>query len=444
MNQDIIFRTFDIRGKYPEMINEDVALRLGYCLGRMAKGKIAVGCDNRASSKKIVKPFISGLNLASKNEITFLGEIPTEMIYFASGFLKFDLGIEITASHCQWEETGFKICRKNANSFGPELIKKLKNEFNEQPPISFKEPSFNFLDLYPQYINYILKIINPLEIKGNVLILSFGGLCERLYKQLFSKFKNLKFKIKSLKEDLKGLPPNPLLEENRENIKKYAKFDFDLIAASDGDGDRVIFFEPKNGDMILPDFTAGILAETLLEKKRGPIVFDCRKRIILSKVADKFKVPFYRTKAGYPFIKKEARKRRAIFGGEASGHYFYPQNFYSESSVLTILYFISYLNKHGKNLNDIELFKESFSLPEENFKITNFSKIKNEFLKEFKNSQKDFIDGLTLWSKDWYLNIRPSQNEPLIRLNLEARDKNTLNIIYKKARKVISKVQKLV
>ena len=228
--------------------------------------------------------------------------------------------------------------------------------------------------------------------------------------------------------------------ESRNLIKRRAKGKFDLIIGLDGDSDRMIVFDPLTKEMVPPDLTAALLAQSILRQKLGPVVFDCRKRMAFDLVAKEFKVPFFRAKAGYPFIKKEMRRRKAVFGGEVSGHYFYPETFYSESSMLSILKLAGLLSEKKESLKEALLqFRDIYSLPEQNFDLpqSGFEAFSSALQKEFQDADAFFEDGLTLRTKDWYLNIRPSQTEPVTRLNLEARSKSLLKDIFQRVKKIV-------
>ncbi len=441
-----VFRTFDIRGKYPVQIDEELVGRIGFCLGEMFPDvrKVVVGADFRRFSQKLVEPLIAGL-VAHGKKVYFLGQVPTEMLYFALGFFRFDLGVQITASHCSWEETGLKIAKKKVVPLSTKEIGLLKERVAKSSfEYSGERPDFETIDIYTDYAKFVVDHLKK-EPKGRVLLFSLGESTVKIA-ELVAKHLPLTLKVVPLSQQaLKNLPPNPLLPEIHSLVKRRSRGNYDLIVALDGDSDRMIVFEPKSREMVLPDFVAGLLAESVLTQKRGPIVFDCRKRMALELVTEQFGVSLYRTKAGYPFIKREMRRRKAVFGGEVSGHYFYPENFYSESSMLSILRLLGLLEGQRKTLAEkLKMFRTHiYSLPEENFSLpaSGFSPLAAALQEEFKGAKSSFIDGITLEGEGWYLNIRLSQTEPLVRLNLEAESKSLLKEIYQRAKRIILKAK---
>lgn len=437
-----IFRTFDIRGRYPNDLNEEIAAKIGFSLGEMfAKArKIVVGCDFRENSLKLVSPLISGLYAQGK-KVFFLGQVPTEMVYFALGSLKFDLGIQITASHCGWEETGMKISKKGVVPLSTEELQELKAKVQRTSFLyEGQKPVYKQIDVCSDYTKFILDLVGQEDAKGKVLLLSFGGSAVKIA-ELLRKALALDLKIVSLgQKELNNNAPNPFSPEGQKIVKQKARGKFDLVVGLDGDSDRTIVFDPLTKDMVPPDFIAALLAESVLLQKLGPVVFDCRKRMALDLVTKEFGVPLFRTKAGYPFVKKEMRKRKAVFGGEASGHYFYVDNFYSESSMLSLLKILGLLSRKKQDLKGVlSRFEGIHYLSEKNFDlpVCGFDKLSSVLQKEFEDAKALFEDGLTLETKDWYLNIRPSQTEPVIRLNLEARSQGLLEKIYQQVEKII-------
>jgi len=437
-----VFRTFDIRGRYPIDLNEDTVAKIGFALGKMLpqSQKVVLGCDFREHSRKLFLPLISGLSAQGK-KVYFLEQVPTEMLYFALGFFKFDLGIQITASHCDWEEVGMKISKKGVIPLDVGEIQTLKKEVEKASFVyEGQKPFFEKLDVYSDYAKFVLDNIKNKKIKKKVLLFSFGGSATKIA-ELINKALAVDFKIVSLSQkELKNNAPNPISSESRNLIKRRAKGKFDLIIGLDGDSDRMIVFDPLTKEMVPSDLTAALLAQSILRQKLGPVVFDCRKRMAFDLVAKEFKVPFFRAKAGYPFIKKEMRRRKAVFGGEVSGHYFYPETFYSESSMLSILKLAGLLSEKKESLKEALLqFRDIYSLPEQNFDLpqSGFEAFSSALQKEFQDADAFFEDGLTLRTKDWYLNIRPSQTEPVIRLNLEARSKSLLKDIFQRVKKIV-------
>ena len=440
-----IFSKFDIRGKYPEQINETVAYRLGVCLGQMIQGKqVIIGTDIRENSQKLVNPLAFALEQAGF-EVIFLEEVATEMVYYAVGSKNLSLGIQITASHNPWDETGFKIVTDQvvplASSGKLEELKTLFEQ-NQETYANQLPQNLKKINLNSEYAQFTASLIPDVKnLGGKVLIVSFGKAGADLATNFFTQTK-VQTRVAVLgKEKLGDSPPNPMIEANQELAKKEINEDFDLVVMLDGDSDRAMFINPQNKEVLFGDLTAALLAQSILEQKKGPIVFDIRKKMVMQMVAQKYDVDFYQAYTGYPFIKQKMRAVKAVFGGEVSGHYFYPNSFYSENSMLSIISILAYLKEVKLSLGEAlaEFSNKIFSIPEENFDVstyTNFSleKLTKDLITNRPKAKVIQSDGIIVEDIDFYLNLRLSQNEPLLRLNIEARSEKTLGLIHQQVK----------
>ncbi|MDD3773960.1 MAG: hypothetical protein PHW50_01610 [Patescibacteria group bacterium] len=442
-----IFSKFDIRGKYPEELNETVAYRLGLRLGEMVTSEqVVVGTDIRETSQKLVDPLAAGLEKSGKR-VLFLEKVATEMVYYAVSVKKLNLGVQLTASHNPWDETGLKIVSTNALPFSctdnllklEQLFQKSTEEYGGEKPQNLTK-----INLAEGYAQFTIKLLPDLsKLSGKLLVISFGEAGGELAERFFAKTKVQTKIVVFDKKKLGDLPPNPMLAENQELALKQVNKSFDLVAMLDGDSDRVLFINPVRKEVVLGDLTASLIAKYILENQKGPIVFDLRKKMVMEKVAQEFAVPFYQTYAGYPFVKKEMIKRKAVFGGELSGHLFYPKNNYCENSMLTIALLLSYFGSHHLSFDQALVgCKDIFSMPEENFDLSeikdfDLNQLTKDLEENLPNAKISQSDGMVVEGSDFYANIRLSQNEPLLRLNLEAKNKETLDLVYQQIKDLL-------
>lgn len=448
--ENSIFSKFDIRGKYPEELNETAAYRLGLRLGEMVKGEqVAVGTDIRETSHKLANPLICGLERKGK-KVLFLEKVATEMVYYAVSSLKLNLGVQLTASHNPWDETGLKIVGANALPFSctdkllklEKLFQNSQEEYNGSLPQNLEK-----IDLSEEYAQFTINLLSEVQnLRKKLLIISFGEAGANLARNFFTKTKVTTKIITFDKEKLGNLPPNPMLAETQKLALQELDESFDLAAMLDGDSDRVLFINPKNKQVILGDLVAAIIALYILENQKGPIVFDLRKKMIMQKVVQKFKIPLYQSYAGYPFVKKEMIKRGAVFGGELSGHLFYPKCNYCENSMLTIALVLAYLQKHQIDFSQAlaEFSGQVFSMLEENFNVSkikdfNLEQLAKDLAKNLPNAKISLSDGIVAEGSNFYANIRLSQNEPLLRLNVEASTKEILDLVYNQIKDLLDK-----
>jgi len=444
---DQIFRTYDIRGNYPDEIDEQIAFKIGYCLGKMFEGREAViANDPRETSQKLIVPLASGLEKSGK-AVLYLGEGATEVIYYAVSSMNLNLGVQITASHNPWVQTGFKIVREHALplSLGDGLAR-LKKEVSDcklnydgQEPKGIKQ-----IDLKNKYEDFTLGLLeNSQNLEGKIQIFAFSSAGADLARAIFPKTK-IKAEIITLaKDELGESGPNPMLEPNQEIVKKRLNSDCDFAIMLDGDSDRVMLINPKNKAVISNDKLAGLIASSVLENKKGSLVFDLRKKMVMQKVAKEYGVFLFQSYAGYPFVKEKMMQEQAVFGGENAGHFFYPESNYAENSMYSILLLKKFLSDKKQNLDQaLAKFSDIYSIPEQNFDLSknpsfDFTKIQEKIKQEFKDDKIEISDGIVIDGGDFYLNLRASQTEPVLRLNIESTSEDKLKQIFEKVKELI-------
>lgn len=416
-----IFKAYDIRGLYPSQINEPAALAIGQAIAQfLAPKTVLVGQDCRLSSPALVRALMDGLILQGVNVID-IGLCSTSLFYFACGSIKADVGIMVTASHNPKDYNGFKICKNGTVPVGGDSglaeIKELalQNKFTSavsKGKISEK----NFFENYKEFFqkkfgsnHSTLKIItDTANAMGyfEVQILEQLVLCEKMFFELDGTFPNH--------------PANPLEYENLAPLQqKVLSEKADLGIAFDGDADRV-FFVDECGQIVASDLMVALLARFFPNET---VLFDLRSSKTVSEQIKKFGGTPQKTRVGHAFIKKQMREQNAAFAGELSGHYYFREMFFAENSLYAALLALQLLKQEQKPLSELVLsVKTFFASGEINFEVKN----KDEKIKELELTYKDsaktieYLDGITVEFENWWFNVRSSNTEPLLRLNLEA------------------------
>ena len=424
-----IFKAYDIRGIYPSELNEDIAYKIGRAFVQFLKTKqVIVGRDARISSPKLFKKLVKGITDQGA-DVLDIGLASTPMFYFAAA--KAQSGIMITASHNPKQYNGFKFCKNNAvpmsRDTGIKDIEELtqKNEFKE--PI--KKGIIIKKNIMQEFIHHNLCFIKTNK-KFKIVVDAGNGMGSLTFPKIFEK---LPFQFIPLYCDIDfNFPnhePNPLKYETLKNLqKKVINEKADLGIALDGDSDRCILIDEK-GNIINCDVLTALIGKELIktnpEKK---ILYDLRSSKIVPKLIEQNKGYAVMCRVGHSFIKKQMREEEAVFAGELSGHFYYKDNFFTESSFITLAVILNLLTQENTQLSKlIQPLKKYFQSGEINSEV----KDKKTKLKELENNYKDaektlHLDGLTIEYKNWWFNVRESNTEPLLRLNLEADSKELM------------------
>ena len=430
-NQNI-FRDYDIRGVYPNDLNEDSFYIIGQSLARYFNAEeIAVGRDTRLSSPALFKALTEGITSLGVNVVD-LGLISTEINYFASGFYQFPATVIVSASHNPPQYNGLKIVKAGVvplhGSYGLPEIKLLavKNQF-EPARTKGKLRKFSVMD---DWIKHLLSLIDLKSIKPlKVVIDAANGMGGITWNALIP---HLPLTVIPLYFEPDGHFPNhlpdPLVSKNLEDLKKQVRAkSADLGFAIDGDADRLFVVDDKC-ELVSGSLTTAMLAEHLLEKyPKSPVLYSvtCSK-IVPETIKNSGGVPL-KTRVGHSYIKTEMRKHNAVFAGEHSGHFYFRDNFFADSSSLAGLLFLQYLSGKRQKLSELrKKFDKYSSSGEINFIIDEKEKILHNLYDKYKGSRTDETDGLTIEFDDWWFNIRLSKTEPLLRLNLEAGNRDLL------------------
>lgn len=442
-----IFKAYDIRGLYPSELNCDIAYKIGRALVTYLKcKKVYVGHDMRESSVPLKEAFIKGVTDQGA-DVVDMGLCSTDMTYYASG--KYDAAsLMITASHNPAGYNGFKMCRAGGLALGKEdgldqikgLIEKDEFEEAEKGNVSEKE-------ILDEYIETLLSFVDKDSIKKMKIVVDAGnGMAGKLIPKLSEKLPQLE--IIPLYFELDGTfpnhPANPMEPENVIDLIESVKENkADIGLAFDGDADRV-FLVDDNGKKVSASITGAMVTKSMLQKNPSSHIIHnvvC-SRIVVDTIKKYSGVPV-ETKVGHSIIKPIMREKDAIFGTEHSGHYYFKDLFFADSGLLAALYILELVSKQGQKLSEaLEEFRVYHAIEETNSKVEDKEGVLAKIAEMYKNnpeviSYKDF-DGIRVDFKDWWFNVRPSNTEPLLRLNLEA---NTKELMEEKRDEILSKIR---
>jgi phosphomannomutase len=426
-----VFKAYDIRGLYPDELDEEGGYAIARAYVEQFEPKtIAVGRDMRLSSPSMAEAVIRGASEGGA-EVTDIGMAGTEMLYFAVGELQLDGGVEVTASHNPKEYTGMKIVRRGALPVGGDsglfdvrdraLV--LSGHDRGQTPAVAKE-----VDIYPAFTKKVLSFIDVRAVRPlKVVIDAANGMAGVMMPPLLDRLPV--DAVRCFFEPDGTFPnhePNPLLPENREFIMgKVLSEAADLGIAFDGDADRC-FFVDDTGEFVPGDFVTALLAETMLEKEPGgKILYDVRASWAVPDTVERGGGLPLVNRVGHAFFKHRMREEGAIFGGEVSGHFYFRDFHQADSGTIPALLMLELLSRRGQRLSEIlQPFRERYFLTGEiNSQVEDVALKLQELKERFAaEGEVSHLDGLSVTAKDWHFNVRPSNTEPLLRLNLEARD----------------------
>lgn len=427
------FKAYDIRGKLETELNEDISYKVGRAYGQIYKPKtIVVGCDVRLSSQSLKEALIRGLNDSGVNVLD-LGMTGTEEVYFGAFHLDVQGGIEITASHNPMDYNGIKLVRENARPISADTglkdIQKLaeENNFDEVAQKGTTE-SYNIL---PEFVEHLLTYIEPEKIRPLKLVVNAGnGAAGHVIDALEEKFEAMNIPVEFIKihhEADGNFPngiPNPLLVENRASTSEAVlKHEADMGIAWDGDFDRCFLFDEK-GEFIEGYYIVGLLAQAFLIQKPGEkIVHDPRLIWNTLDIVEKYNGIAVQSKSGHAFIKQVMREENAIYGGEMSAHHYFRDFSYCDSGMIPWLLVTSLLSETQQTLSSlVEKMIAKFPCSGEiNFKVNNTDTVIQRIFDHYavQSPTIDKTDGVSLDFGAWRLNIRASNTEPLLRLNIE-------------------------
>lgn len=428
-----IFKAYDIRGVYPQELDEKKAYRIGRAFARLLGLKeLVIGHDARLSSPSLSEAFSAGA-LKENCQVTHAGMVSTDMVYFALGYYGYQGACMVTASHNPAEYNGFKLLKENViplsgDSGLPELSSLYDQiEFQPYPP-----PEVKRRDIYQDYASHVLSFIEPDLVRPMKVVMDAGsGVAGVLARHIFSSLPQIEIIPLNFTPDgrFPAHEPNPLLPENREEIvKAVLEKKADLGIAWDGDADRCFFIDDQ-GEFVEGYYITALLIEAILRKHPGEkVIFDNRLVWANLETARKNKGIPLLNRAGHSFIKARMRQENAIFGGEASGHYYFRDNFYADNGMIPALLILELLSVRGMKMSQLvqPLKSKYFISGEINIRVEDPGKLLLKVREAFSDGEASFLDGVSVEYPEWRFSLRPSQTEPLVRLNVEALNEELL------------------
>ena len=431
INPDI-FKAYDVRGTYPDQINEDTARAIGAAfVAYLQARRIAVGRDMRLSSPSLAQAFIDGARSQGADVVDY-GMIATDMLYFAVARDGHDGGVQVTASHNPKQYNGMKMVRREAfplsGDAGIGEIRAMVTS-GQLPPPAARPGALTTADVLAPYVEHVLGFIDPSVIRPFSVVLDAGsGMGGLVAPALFDR---LPCRTTRLCFEVDGRFPNheanPLLDENRRDItERVIAEGADIGIAWDGDADRCFFID-GSGEFISGDFITALLAEAFLLKDAGAtVIYDLRASYAVRDVVAAHGGTSLMNRVGHAFFKKRMRDTNAVFGGEVTGHYYFRDNFFADNGFIPALLILELMSKKGRSLRDLlaPLRERYFISGEINTTLAGGMAAVPATLEAIAAAYQDGtqfrLDGLSVEYPDWHFNVRASNTEPLLRLNLEA------------------------
>ena len=443
------FRAYDIRGVYPTDLDEDAYYRIAQAYTYLFHPKtMVVGMDARESGPSLKKALTSGFVDAGVN-IVDIGGITTDMIYFAVGSdTDYSGGIVVSASHNPKQYNGAKMVKEKAAAISSDTglfqIRDIIKADKDKSVSSETKGKVTQKDVLHDYVEHVLsfidrKVIKPFRIVANANFGFVGGGVQLIAEKLGLELTKLNWEPDGTFP--KGTP-DPMQPENRaetEQTVRDGKFHF--AAIWDADADRCMFLDEK-GEFISGAYVTALLADLLLTKhgNDNKIIFDPRVIWPTTRVCEQHGAQAIISKSGHAFIKDRMRKENAIFAGEMSAHYYFRENFYADNGVIPFLLVLEQLSRTGKTFSETmqPYMAGHFMSGELNYRVADAQKTIDAVKNHFRNrGSEDFIDGYSLTGDDWRFNIRPSNTEPLLRLNIEARKPGLVEKIHEEIEPII-------
>lgn len=429
-----IFKAYDIRGVYPIEVNEETTRAVGAGFAAYLKAsRVAVGRDMRVSSPALAAAFIDGVTSQGADVVDY-GMMPTDMLYYAvaADRDRLDGGAQITASHNPKQYNGLKMVRQEALPLSADAgIFDIRDMIasDRLPAAAARRGQVREKNVLDAYVTHVLSFIDPSVVKPFKVVLDagsgMGGLvAPRLFDRLPCRTTRLCF-------DIDGTFPvheaNPLIEENRRDItERVIAEKADVGIAWDGDADRC-FFITGTGEFVPGDFVTALLAEAFLMKDPGAsIIYDLRASFAVRDVVARYGGVALMNRVGHAFIKQRMRETNAIFGGEVTGHYYFRDNFYADNGFIPALLMLELMSNKGQSLHELisPLKAKYFISGEINTTLAHPDDVPlklAEIARKYADGKQDTLDGLSVEYPEWHFNVRPSNTEPLLRLNLEAK-----------------------
>jgi phosphomannomutase len=432
-----IFKAYDVRGLYPDQIDEAVARAVGRAfVAYLGALRIGVGRDMRLSSPSLAEAFIDGARTQGADVVDY-GLIATDMLYYAVARDRLDGGAQITASHNPRDYNGIKLVGREAVPLsGEEGIARLRDLLVDDGIPAPVRPRGELArrEILSDYVAHVLAFIDPASLRPFRIVLDAGsGMAGLVAPPLFDR---LPGQTTRLCFEVDGRFPNheanPLIEENRQDITARVRAEgADLGIAWDGDADRCFFID-GGGEFVAGDFVTALLAEAFLLKQPGEkILYDVRASHAVRDIVTRAGGIAIMNRVGHAFFKRRMREEGAIFGGEVTGHYYFRDNYYADNGFIPALLMLELMSRKGQTLAELlaPLRERYFISGEINTRVADADTVARKLsalAERYADGQLSWLDGLSVEYPDWHFNVRPSNTEPLLRLNLEGRTREIM------------------
>ena len=435
-NLDVIFKSYDIRGVFGDTLSLQDAYKIGYSFAKFVDSeKILIGHDGRLSNMEMLNAVASGISNSGKS-VLYVGLVPTDVVYSLSGLLELP-GVIITASHNPKEYNGLKLCNSGAVPIGEHSgLLEIKNNIKNIDPgaiSNFNLETNNELNLYFEHIQ---KLVKPEKVNSQI---KFGvdggnGAIGSVFEDLSTIYN---FDCEKLYMEVDGNFPNhPADPSNIDNLKEIIKLvqekKLDFGVAFDGDADRAVFID-DTGKVVSGSMMTTLIADYLSEKKDNlKVVYNVNVSPHALSILESKNISLFRCKVGHSNIKAMMKELEADFGGEHSAHFYYKDNYFADSAILTLLIFMSIVSERGVKVSSmIDKYNFPPSSGEINFEVedvdSSLKKIKSVFTGNF-----DELDGLSYFDENFRFNVRGSNTEPKLRVNIEAPSQKILDEVLEK------------
>ncbi|MBN1765580.1 MAG: phosphomannomutase/phosphoglucomutase [Sedimentisphaerales bacterium] len=454
MNESI-FKAYDIRGLYPSQIDEEAAWKIGHATAQFLRSllqgydrgmetaqSVTVGHDMRKHSPSLAQALIKGMNASGANVID-IGMIDTPQMYFAINHLGTCGGVQITASHNPAQYNGCKISGLQARPIGQDTglleIKHIATALRHTEGAG--HGAVQQKDLTEPYRRHVLSFLSSNLKPLKIVIDASNGMAGKWVPLIFG---DLGLDITALNFEHDGTfkhDPNPLVEANKEELKQKVKDkNADLGICFDGDADRLMVVD-ELGETVGCDLMTALMAEMFLKKHpRSTIVFDLRSSRVVPEEIKRYGGQPRRERVGHVFMKKALKESQGIFGGELSGHFYYRDNFFADSGMITFAHMLNILSASDKPLSElIKPLKRYVTSGEMNFEVEDKKAMMDQLAQKYADAKIDYLDGVTIQYPDWWFNCRPSNTEPLLRLTVEANNQETLKKNLAELKKMLGK-----
>ena len=435
-NLDVIFKSYDIRGVFGDTLSLQDAYKIGYSFAEFVDSEtILIGHDGRLSNKEMLNAVASGIFNSSKS-VLYVGLVPTDVVYSLSGLLELP-GVIITASHNPKEYNGLKLCNSGAVPIGEHSgLLEIKNNIKniDLGVISnLHLETNNELDLYFEHIQ---KLVKPEKVNSQIKFGVDGG--NGAIGSIFNDLSTIyNFDCEKLYMEVDGNFPNhPADPSNLDNLKDIIKLvlekKLDFGVAFDGDADRAVFIDDK-GKVVSGSMMTTLIADYLSEKKDNlKVVYNVNVSPHALSILDSKNISLHRCKVGHSNIKAMMKELQADFGGEHSAHFYYKDNYFADSAILTLLMFMTIISDRGEKVSSmIDKYEFPPSSGEVNYVVedveSSLEKIKAVFTGDF-----DELDGLSYFDENFWFNVRGSNTEPKLRVNIEASSQKILDEVLEK------------